>query len=349
MQSKYAKVSRVKVFITGATGFVGHELVSSLLAKDYSVSSLVRQKSDILTIEVEQVVGDLLHLIEAKGSGVLSLLTKLNAALCGVDVVVHCAARVHVMNDHVVDPLSEFRKMNTLATLNLAKQAAEAGVRRFIFLSSIKVNGEMTMKDEPFQSDDRFVPDDPYGLSKYEAEQGLLALSKETGMEVVIIRPPLVYGPGVQANFASMMKWLYKGVPLPFGSIHNKRSLVSLDNLIDFIALCVDRKKSPKAANQIFLISDGEDISTTNLLKKTATALGKKARLIPVPIFLMKVGAKLLSKGDVANRLFGSLQVDSSKAHDLLGWSPVITMDEQLQITADAFYESENARNEKAR
>jgi nucleoside-diphosphate-sugar epimerase len=238
----------------------------------------------------------------------------------------------------VANPLEEFRKVNTGATLQLAKQAAESGVKRFIFLSSIKVNGEMTSLGEPFKPDDNFVPVDPYGLSKYEAEQGLLALAKETDMEVVIIRPPLVYGPGVRANFASMMFWMKKGVPLPFGVIHNKRSLVALDNLVSFIIRCIDH---PKAANEIFLISDNEDVSTTQLLSKVAKAYGKKACLIPVPVSWMKFAARLIGKADVANRLFSSLQVDSAKARDLLGWKPVVTMDEQLKKIADA------ASNEK--
>ncbi|MDO7597788.1 MAG: NAD-dependent epimerase/dehydratase family protein, partial [Pseudomonadota bacterium] len=223
-----------------------------------------------------------------------------------------------------------FRRLNVDGTLNLARQAADAGVKRFVFISSIKVNGEMTLVAQPFKADDNFLPTDPYGLSKYEAEQGLLAIAKETGMEVVIIRPPLVYGPGVKANFSAMMKWIDKGLPLPFGTIHNQRSLVALDNLVDFIALCADRKKSYKAANEVFLISDGEDVSTTTLLQKVARAFGKKPRLIPVPVGLMIFAAKLIGKGDIANRLFGSLQVDSSKARDLLGWQPVVTMDEQL-------------------
>jgi nucleoside-diphosphate-sugar epimerase len=244
--------------------------------------------------------------------------------------VIHTAARVHIMDDSAADPLTEFRKVNTAGTLNLAQQAADAGVKRFIFISSIKVNGEMTLVDQPFKPNDNYISTDPYGLSKYEAEQGLLAIAEETSMEIVIIRPPLVYGPNVKANFASMIKWINKGVPLPFGAIHNQRSLVALDNLVDFIALCADRAKSPKAANQVFLISDGEDVSTTTLLQKVARAFGKKPRLIPVPVWLMTFSAKLIGKGDMANRLFGSLQVDSSKARDLLGWQPVVTMDEQL-------------------
>jgi len=245
------------------------------------------------------------------------------------------------MNDEVLDPLSEYRKVNCDATLRLARAAAESGVKRFVFISSVKVNGEMSDLNAPFTPDDNFIPVDPYSLSKHEAEQGLLHIAKETAMEVVIIRPPLVYGPGVRANFSSMMKWVQKGAPLPFGAIHNKRSLVALDNLVNFIALCADRNKSPKAANEVFLISDNEDVSTAQLLRKVASAFGKKSWLMPVPVSWMTFAAKLLGKEDVAVRLFSSLQVDSSKARDLLGWKPVITMDEQLKKMAGA------ERNEK--
>jgi nucleoside-diphosphate-sugar epimerase len=255
--------------------------------------------------------------------------------------VIHTAARVHIMDDSAADPLTEFRKVNTAGTLNLARQAADAGVKRFIFISSIKVNGEMTLVDQPFKPNDNYIPTDPYGLSKYEAEQGLLTIAKETGMEVVIIRPPLVYGPEVKANFSSMMKWINRGVPLPFGYINNQRSLVALDNLVDFIIHCIDH---PKAVNEVFLISDGEDVSTSILLRKVAKAFGKKPKLIPVPVWLMTLAAKLIGKGDVATRLFGSLQVDSSKARELLGWKPVITMDEQLKKTAEAYLSNLNSK-----
>jgi len=317
-----------KVFITGATGFVGRALVSKLVGSSYLVTALVRRKNDSLSHVVEQVVGDLSLLGDAS-------LTLNSTLFQGVDAVVHMAARVHMMNDDAFDPLVEFRKVNSDATLVLARMAAEAGVKRFVFLSSIKVNGEMTRPDYPFLPDDVFIPSDPYGLSKYEAEQGLLALAKETGMEVVIIRLPLVYGPGVKANFASMIQWVKKGIPLPFGAIYNKRSLVALDNLVDFLALCADREKSPKASNQLFLISDNEDVSTTELVQKVAKAFGKKALLLPVPVSLMTFVAKLLGRESVTDRLFSSLQVDSSKARELLGWNPVITMDEQLKKTAD--------------
>lgn len=192
-----------------------------------------------------------------------------------------------------------------------------------------------------FKSDDEFILTDPYGLSKYEAEQGLLALAKNTGMEVVIIRPPLVYGPGVKANFAIMINWLRSGVPLPLGAINNKRSFVALDNLVSFIALCSDRIKSPKAVNQVFLISDCEDVSTTQLLRKLAIALGREPLLLPVPVVLMNSLAKLIGKGDIAKKLFGSLQVDCSKSRDLLSWKPVLTMDEQFKKTVAVYLKNE--------
>jgi nucleoside-diphosphate-sugar epimerase len=313
----------MKVLVTGANGFVGNALVTQLLADNLVVIGVVRSKDSILP----------------DGAGrflILDILDEIhwNSMLEGVTVVIHTAARVHVMDDSVADPLVEFRKVNVDATLNLARQAADAGVKRFIFISSVKVNGEITQLGQPFQPNDNYIPDDPYGLSKYEAEQGLLALAKETGMEVVIIRPPLVYGPGVRANFASMMKWVNKGVPLPLGTIKNQRSLVALDNLVSFIIHCIEH---PQAANKVFLISDGEDVSTTELLQKVAKAFGKQARLVSVPVSWMSFAARLIGKGDMTNRLFGSLQVDSSKARNLLGWKPVTTMDEQLKKTADAY------------
>ncbi|MDQ7001761.1 MAG: SDR family oxidoreductase, partial [Ghiorsea sp.] len=251
-----------------------------------------------------------------------------------VDVIVHTAARVHVMDDAAANPLVEFRKVNVEGTLNLARQAAEAGVKRFVFISSIKVNGETTTGKLPFSPDDSYVTTDPYGLSKLEAEQGLFKMAQEIGMEVVVIRPPLIYGPHVKANFKKLMETVSQGIPLPLGAVHNQRSLVALDNLVDFIVLCTAH---PKAANEVFLISDGEDVSTTQLLQKIGKALGKPARLIPVPVGLMRFAAKLLGKADVAERLFGSLQVDSSKARVLLGWQPVVSMDEQLKKTANAY------------
>ena len=202
-----------------------------------------------------------------------------------------------------------------------------AGVKRLVFLSSVKVHGEKTQTERPFKVDDPLAPVDPYAISKAEAEHGLLKLAEETGLEVVIIRPPLVYGPGVKANFRLLMKWVKRGVPLPLGAVHNKRSFVALDNLVSFIIHCIDY---PRAANELFLISDGEDISTTELLEKMARAFGKRSFLLPVPVGLMTFVVGLLGKRDVAERLFGSLQVDSFKAWTLLGWTPVVSMDEGL-------------------
>jgi nucleoside-diphosphate-sugar epimerase len=320
----------VKTFVTGANGFVGRALIEKLLSESYEVKALVRQQSEALPLVVEQVImGDLADL-SLSGTSQIS-----RRHFKDVDVVVHTAARVHVMDD-TSNNMIEYRKVNRDATMVLARLAAKAGVKRFIFLSSIKVNGELTVKSQPFTPDDIHVPDDPYGLSKYEAEQGLLTLAQETKMDVVIIRPPLVYGPGVKGNFASMIKWMNKPLPLPFGAIHNQRSLIALDNLVSFISLCVDLKKSTKASNQVFLICDGEDVSTTQLLKKVRQALSfqsprtPKAWLLPVPASIVTFFIKLLGKKDIAVRLSGSLQVDSSKAHDLLKWTPVVDLDEQL-------------------
>jgi nucleoside-diphosphate-sugar epimerase len=265
--------------------------------------------------------------------GDLSASQDWSQALDGVDVVVHCAARAHVMKDTTQDPLAVYRESNTHATLNLAKQAVQAGVKRFVFVSSIKVNGEWTEQAKPFTPNDTPIPTDPYGISKYEAEQGLKQIAQETGLEVVIIRPPLIYGKGVKGNFASMVRWIQKGVPLPLGAVHNQRSLVALDNLVNFMQLCCVH---PKAANETFLIADSEAVSTTELLRRVARAYQVPARLIPIPVSVMTIAANLLGKGAVANRLFGNLQVDSRKARELLGWKPVVTMEAQLAKMREA-------------
>jgi len=309
------------VLVTGATGFIGQALCRRIREDGGQLRRALRGADE----QDGVVVGD------------LSPATDWSAALTGVDCVVHLAARVHVMGDHSIDPLSEFRRVNVGGTLNLARQAVAAGVRRLVFISSIKVNGELTQPGCLFSADDIPAPVDPYGASKYEAETGLLALASATGMEVVIIRPPLVYGPRVRANFLTMMRWLYAGVPLPFGAIHNLRSLVGLDNLIDLIVTCLDH---PAAANQVFLVSDGEDLSTTGMLQRTAAAMGKPARLVPVPQDWLAHGLRLLGKRDLAQRLCGSLQVDISKSHELLGWIPPVSVDEGLGKAVDAFLRS---------
>lgn len=303
------------VLVTGASGFVGRRLIDALRASGRDVRAAYRS---------QRAVTPDVHSVQVGGLGPDTDWTE---ALQGVDTVVHLAARVHVMNDTVLDPLAEFRRVNVEGTLTLARQAVASGARRFVFVSSIKVNGEATLPGKPFTADDTPAPQDAYGISKYEAETGLLALSATTGMEVVIIRPVLVYGSGVGANFLSMMRWLKKGVPLPLGAIRNKRSMVALDNLVDLIAVCLDH---PAASGQVFLASDGEDLSTPDLLRRTARALGKRALLVPVPAIFLKIAAGLFGKGDVAQRLCGSLQVDINKNKALLGWTPPVSVDAGL-------------------
>lgn len=311
------------ILVTGASGFVGGALIQRLAgdSPQRDVVAAVRRLIENLPLKIKQVeVGDLLPS------------TDWTHALKGVDAVIHCAARVHVMNEQVNDPLAAFRRVNVQGTLSLARQAAEAGVRRFVFVSSVKVNGEATKTGQPFTADGASAPQDPYGVSKMEAEQGLCELSAKTGMEVVIIRPPLVYGIGVKANFATMMRWLRRGVPLPLGGItSNRRSLVYVGNLIDLITVCINH---PKAANQTFLVSDDEDVSTSNLLQRMAKALGCPVRLVNISPTLIKLAAKFIGKPGIADRLCGSLQVDITKTKDFLGWKPKFSLDEGLLLTA---------------
>lgn len=312
------------VLVTGANGFIGKAVCSDLPARGYRVLGTVRQKLS-LTAESgrEQVVMDEID-SNSDWSG----------ALAGVDSVVHLAARVHLMRETAADPLTEFRRTNVALTLNLARQAARAGVRRFVFISSIKVNGEVTPVGQPYTASDVPQPTDPYGISKYEAEIGLKAIAAETGLEVVIIRPVLVYGPNVKANFSSMMNWLLKGVPLPLGSLRNKRSFVALDNLVDLIAVCIQH---PAAVNQTFLVSDGDDLTISELLRRTGVALNRPARLIPLPVVILRAGAKLLHQEAVMQRLLDSLQVDITKTRCVLGWTPPVRVDEALKETAQHF------------
>lgn len=254
--------------------------------------------------------------------------------LVGVSTVVHLAARVHVMQDNAADPLAAFRAVNVGCTLSLARQSAATGVKRFVFISSVKVNGESTLPGQPFTPDDAPAPLDAYAVSKMEAEQGLRTIASNTGMEVVIIRPPLVYGLGVKANFDAMLRGLASGIPLPLGAISNRRSLVGLDNLADLIVTCLTH---PAAANQTFLVSDGEDVSTTELLRRVGKALGRPARLIPVPANWLKLVAAIVGKQDVAQRLCASLQVDIEKTRRLLGWRPPLTLDQGLKKAAERY------------
>lgn len=304
------------VMVTGANGFVGRALLERLGREPgYRALAGVRDASGEVAATVRRL-GDLAHLPAEP------------ALLAGVDVVVHCAARVHVMRETSSDPLADFRAVNVHGSLQLARAAAAAGVRRFIYLSTVKVHGEATSAGQPFTADSPLCPLDPYARSKQEAEQALRVLAQESGMELVIIRPPLVYGPGVKGNFASMGRLIEKGMPLPLGSTHNKRSLVGIDNLVDLLIRCIDH---PAAANQVFLAGDGEDLSTTELLRAVARAMGRPARLIPVPAALLQLGATLLGRQAMAQRLLGSLQVDIARARELLDWTPPCSLEEGLR------------------
>lgn len=276
------------------------------------------------------------RLVEVLGCTAATLSTRTDpsrwtAALAHKHCVVHLAARVHVMQDDSADPLLQYRKVNVEATMELARQAAACGVKRFVFISSVKVNGEETRPGKAFRADDLPAPQDAYGVSKMEAEAGLRQISEQTGLEVVIIRPPLVYGPGVTANFASMVRWLQRGIPLPLGAINNRRSLVARDNLVDLIKLCT---RHPAAANRTFLVSDGEDVSTSMLLRRMAGSLGRHACLIPVPPAVLAGCASLLGKQAVAQRLLSSLQVDMQATRELLGWTPPLSLEEGLRKVA---------------
>lgn len=311
----------MRVLLTGASGFVGRAVQARLLADGLHRLRCAQRKAPVAPLAgVEYCLAPSLE-AEADWS----------QALADVDAVIHCAARVHVMHEQAADPLAEFRRANVEGTLCLAQQAVAAGVRRFVFVSSIKVNGEQTLPGQAYRADDVSDATDPYGISKREAEDELLALAAETGLEVVIVRPPLIYGPGVKANFLSMMRWLQRGVPLPFGAIGNRRSLVALDNLVDLLVVCLTH---PAASGQRFLVCDGEDLSTTELLRRLSAALGRTARLLPVPQALIEWAAILLGRRQLNQRLCGSLQVNMDKTRERLGWAPPLSVDQALAKTA---------------
>lgn len=308
------------ILLTGATGFIGRAISAALLANGITHLSTVRARHS-----QETLIADGLRWIEV---GDINAQTDWQTPLAGVRTIVHCAARAHVLSECATDALAAFREVNVDGTLRLARQAAEAGVQRFVFLSSIGVNGSQTLV--PFDEAATPHPHDAYSVSKLEAEQGLLDLAAQSVMKVVIIRPPLVYGPGAPGNFATLVRWVQRGLPLPLGAVHNQRSFVALDNLVSLVLLCADHERSPLAANQVFVVADGEDVSTSTLLRKLARAAGRPSRLLPLPVSWLRVVASLMGKRALADRVLGNLQVDASKARTLLGWQPVVTMDQQL-------------------
>ena len=314
-----------KILVTGATGFVGSALLRKLQQRESVVALGLCRTLPADVVESLFAVGDLAD-------------ADLPAVLQGVDVVIHAAARAHVMPDTASDPLTEFRRSNVEASLNVARQAAAAGVKRFVFISSIGVNG--FNRDWPYTELDAVNPHDAYSISKHEAEQALQTLCAEQGMELVIIRPPLVYGPNAPGNFGKLIGLCSKSIPLPFGSINNRRSMVYLGNLVDFILRCATH---PAAANQVFLVSDRHDLSLAELIGGIRKAMGRKPALLPVPVGLFRLAGRLTGKQAVVERLVGDLQVDSSKAHELLGWQPPYTVEQGLAATVAGMPSAESA------
>lgn len=308
----------MKVAVIGAGGFVGQPVTRRLMAEGVDVRPIVRTPAGL---PGERTIADV---DEADWDALLE----------GMDAVIHLIARVHIVTDKAENPLADNRRINTAGTLKIAAAAARAGVKRFVFVSTVKVNGENNEPGRPFTADEEPTPLDAYGISKREAELGLFALSERTGMEVTVVRPPLVYGPQVRANFLSMMKLVRRGLPLPFGRVTgNRRSMVAIDNLVDLIVTLLRHENAP---GQIFFASDGHDVSTRELLSMLATAMGRKARLLPVPVGLMRAAARVTGKGATAQRVLGSLQVDIAKTRELLDWTPPVSMEEGLRRTVTA-------------
>jgi len=320
-----------KVLVTGADGFVGKALCRRLLQAGYAPRAGLWSREQWPGLEAATP-----GLGEFAVIGDLGANPNLNGALESVGVVVHLAARVHIMHDDAVDPREAYQRVNVNGTEALARAAAEQGVRRMVFVSTAKVNGEST-SGRPFSEGDPPDPHDPYAVSKWEAEEALRSVAANTGLEVVIVRPPLVYGPGVRANFLRLMRLVERGVPLPLPDTKNRRSLIGVENLADFLVRCVSH---PGAANETLMVSDGEDVSTRELIDRLARALGRSGRFLPVPEFAVRLAARLVGKEAAVNRLLGSLAINSDKARLRLGWKPPVTLDSGLAATARWYLDS---------
>ena len=321
----------MRILLTGANGFIGSKLSNYLLERtDVTLNLTLRADKRVkICDEIHKKRTAFININDISSD------TCWQKALFDCQVVIHTAARVHVMDEKVADPLAEFRKINVEGTANLARQAMKAGIRRFIYLSSIKVNGEYTYQGSAFNSEDAANPEDPYSISKHEAEEYLINLSKNCSMEIVIIRPPLVYGPGVKGNFFRMLQLAQKNMLLPLGRIkENKRSFISINNLVSLINVCITHSS---AANQIFLASDGDDLSTTDLLRKIRELFGRQALLLPVPLWILEKICTLLGKKTEIMRIFGSLQIDISKTQQMLNWEPIESVDDALYNTVQDF------------
>jgi nucleoside-diphosphate-sugar epimerase len=311
----------MRILVTGANGFVGLPLAKYLTTAGHEVVGVVRSHKSLIAAN---------HQIDFKVIGDIDGGTDWQSCLNNVECVIHLANRAHVMHDQSINPLTLYREVNTNGTLNLARQAAAAGVRRFIFISSVKVNRDSTSLGEALSADEKYVPVDPYGLSKYEAEMGLQLIAKQTGLEVVVIRPPLIYGPRVKGNFLKMMAWVEKGIPLPFGAVHNLRSLLGLDNLINFIELCLMHRS---AVGKTFLISDDYDVSTTELLVEISSMMRRPLRLLPIPKSFIKIILLMLGQRQAVKRLCCSLRLDITLAKTCLSWKPPYSFKDQLSKT----------------
>ena len=318
-----------RILVTGANGFVGRQLCRSLSQKGFLVKAAVRQTAIAPAEEMQYIpVGDI-------GPD-----TDWTEALHGVHLVVHLAGRAHIRRDSSANSMAEYERINTLGTIRLAQMAAAAHVKRFLFLSSVKVNGEET-HDQPFAETDRPAPLDFYAVSKWKAEEALLHLHRQGKLSVVIIRPPLVYGPGVRANFLQLIRLVDFGLPLPLGKIKNKRSLVGLRNLIEFIMVCLH---DPSAAGEIFLVSDQEDLSTADLVQRIGGFLGRSTYLIPIPYQFMSIIAHIMGKKEAFYKLCHSLQVNVEKSRNVLHWNPPFSVNEELEQTIE-WYKNEYKRN----